>query len=107
MTTVETMITLSISPKGMSLEELESKIGRALQEAGIQLLVQACRAMEAKKLEQEQKPVSARQAQTVAPADTLGLHPSLQLAISQKSRADPVRISEMLDGKMVAISWSE
>jgi len=52
MTTVETIITLGISPKSISLEELESKIGGALQEAGKQLLLQAFREMEAKKLEQ-------------------------------------------------------
>jgi hypothetical protein len=34
MTTVETTVTISISPEGKSLEALEAGIGQALQEAG-------------------------------------------------------------------------
>ena len=45
MTTVETTVALSISPKGHTLEELETQIGEALQQAGKDLLVQACRVM--------------------------------------------------------------
>jgi len=52
MTTVETTVTLSISPKGHTLEELEPQIGEALQQAGKDLLVQACRIMEAQVLEE-------------------------------------------------------
>jgi hypothetical protein len=53
MTTVETTVTLSISPKGVTLEELERDISQVLQDAGKQLMVQACRAMEAQELAQK------------------------------------------------------
>ncbi len=41
MTTVETAVTISISPEGHSLEELEAQIGQALRQAGQDLLAQA------------------------------------------------------------------
>ncbi len=50
MTTVKTTVTLSISEKGQSLEELEAQIGQALHEAGRQLMTQACREIETKLL---------------------------------------------------------
>ena len=53
MTNVETKVTLSIKPNGMTLEELEKEIGQVLQHAGQQLLLQACQAMEADLMEQE------------------------------------------------------
>jgi hypothetical protein len=46
MTTVETTVTISINPKGMSLETIENSIGHALQQAGQVLLKQACYAMD-------------------------------------------------------------
>jgi len=46
MTNVETKVTLSINPKGMTLEELEQEIGQVLQQAGQQLLLKACQVME-------------------------------------------------------------
>jgi hypothetical protein len=51
MTIVETTVTLSISGKSRSLEELEAQIGQVLQAAGRQLLAQACQAVEGKLLE--------------------------------------------------------
>jgi hypothetical protein len=51
MTTVNTTVSISISPEGMSLEALELRIGQAIREAGRRLLSQACRAMEAELLE--------------------------------------------------------
>lgn len=53
MTTVETTVTISISPEGKSLEALEAGIGQALQEAGRRLLSEACRGMEAELLERQ------------------------------------------------------
>jgi hypothetical protein len=46
MTRVETKVTLSINPTCMKLEELEQEIGKVLQQAGQQLLLQACQALE-------------------------------------------------------------
>lgn len=53
MTCVETKVTLSINPNGMNLQDLEHEIGDALKQAGRQLLLQACQALEAQLLEQE------------------------------------------------------
>jgi hypothetical protein len=53
MTHVETKVTLSISPKGVSLQDLEREIGEALKQAGQQLLLQACQVLEDQLLEQE------------------------------------------------------
>lgn len=52
MTTVETTVTISINPKGLSLVELEAKIGDALQQSGKDLLVQACQVIETQILEE-------------------------------------------------------
>lgn len=54
MTCVETKVTMSINPNGMSLEELEQEIGKVLQQAGQQLLIHACQVMEAELMEQEE-----------------------------------------------------
>jgi hypothetical protein len=51
MTTAETTVSISINPKGQSLEELEAQIGQALQRAGRDLVAQACHQMEAQLLE--------------------------------------------------------
>jgi hypothetical protein len=47
MTIVETTITLSINPKELTLEELEAQIGEALQHAGRDLFISACKVLEA------------------------------------------------------------
>jgi hypothetical protein len=57
MTTVETTVTLSISEKRQSLEDVEAQIGQALQEAGRKLLAQACRQVELELLEAEEPAV--------------------------------------------------
>jgi hypothetical protein len=57
MTIVETTVTLSISGKSRSLEELEAQIGQVLQAAGRQLLAQACRQVESELLEAEEPAV--------------------------------------------------
>jgi hypothetical protein len=51
MTTVETTVTISINQKSQSIEELEAQIGQALQQAGRELLGQACREMETRLFE--------------------------------------------------------
>lgn len=53
MTTVETTVTISISPEGMSLEALEAGVAQALQQAGRRLLSEACQAMEVELLERQ------------------------------------------------------
>jgi len=53
MTNVETKVTLSINPNGMTLGELEQEIGWVLQGAGRRLMLQACRVMEAQIMERE------------------------------------------------------
>jgi len=53
MTHVETKVTVSINPNGMTLEEMEREIGQVLQQAGQQLVLQACQAMEAQMMERE------------------------------------------------------
>lgn len=55
MTPVKTKVSLIISPDGMNLEELEKEISKVLQQAGQQLLLQACQALEDQLLEQEQE----------------------------------------------------
>jgi hypothetical protein len=57
MTTVKTTVTLSISEKSRSLEELEAQIGQALQKAGRELLTQACRQVELERLQAEEPAV--------------------------------------------------
>ena len=52
MTHVETKVTLSINQNGMNLKELEQKIGENLQQAGQQLLLQACQVLENQLMEQ-------------------------------------------------------
>jgi hypothetical protein len=52
MTHVETKVTLSINQNGMTLKELEQEIGKTLQQAGQQLLLQACQVLEDQLLEQ-------------------------------------------------------
>jgi hypothetical protein len=54
MTAVETTVTLSINPKGMTLEALEKEIGRILQQAGQELILRACQVMEAGLLERQE-----------------------------------------------------
>lgn len=51
MTTVETTVTISINPEGESLEELEARVGQAVQRAGCHLLGEACRQMETELLQ--------------------------------------------------------
>jgi hypothetical protein len=51
MPAVETTVTISIYPEGMTLEALEAEIARGVQRAGRQLLVQACQSLEAGYLE--------------------------------------------------------
>jgi hypothetical protein len=51
MTHVETKVTLSINQNGMTLKELEQN-GKTLQQAGQQLLLQACQVLEDQLLEQ-------------------------------------------------------
>jgi hypothetical protein len=53
MTHVETKVTLSINPNRMNLEELEQEIGKVLQQAGQELILQACQIMEDQLMEQE------------------------------------------------------
>lgn len=53
MTHVETKVTLSINQNGMTLKELEQEIGETLQQAGQQLLLQACQVLEDQLMEQE------------------------------------------------------
>jgi hypothetical protein len=53
MTHVETKVSLSISQNGMNLKELEQEIGKTLQQAGQQLLLQACQVLEDQLMEQE------------------------------------------------------
>lgn len=53
MTTVQTTVSISISPEGMSLEAMEAAIGTALQQAGRLLLAEACGVMEREWLEQQ------------------------------------------------------
>ena len=53
MTHVETKVTLSINQNGMNLKELEQEIGKTLQQAGQQLLLQACQVLEDQWMEQE------------------------------------------------------
>ena len=52
MTTVQTAVTITISPDGITLEATEAVIGAALQQAGRELLSEACRVMEREWLEQ-------------------------------------------------------
>ena len=51
MTTVETTVTISINPKELTLEGLEIQIGEALQQAGKDLLINACTRVETQVLE--------------------------------------------------------
>jgi len=51
MTIVETTVTVSINQEGDTLEELEAKIGEALQQAGRELLCEACQHVETQVLE--------------------------------------------------------
>jgi hypothetical protein len=53
MTTVRTTVTISINPNGMNLEALEAQIGKAVQHAGGELLLQAAKAIEAQLLEDQ------------------------------------------------------
>jgi len=53
MTHVETKVSLSRSQNGMNLKELEQEIGKTLQQAGQQLLLQACQVLENQLMEQE------------------------------------------------------
>lgn len=53
MTSVETMVSISIDPQGMTLEALEAEIGAAVQQAGRRLLKEACRAIEAEVLQHQ------------------------------------------------------
>jgi hypothetical protein len=53
MTHVETKVTLSISPNGISLKDLEHEISKTLNQAGQKLLLQACQVMETQLMEQE------------------------------------------------------
>jgi len=46
MPTVETMITASIAESGATLREVEEQVAEAVQEAGREPLLAACRAME-------------------------------------------------------------
>lgn len=55
MTTVETTVTVSINQEGNTLEELEAKIGGALQQAGRELLREACQHIEAQVLDAQRK----------------------------------------------------
>lgn len=50
MTTVKTTVTISINEEGNTLEELEAIIGGALQQAGRELLCEACQHVEAQVL---------------------------------------------------------
>ena len=50
MTIIETTVTHSINLNGLTMEELEAQIGDALQQAGGDLLIQACQVMEAQVL---------------------------------------------------------
>jgi hypothetical protein len=52
MTTVETTVTISINPKELTLEELEIQIGETLQQAGKELLINACKRIETQVLEE-------------------------------------------------------
>jgi hypothetical protein len=60
MTTVETRVTLSISPDDGCLEDLEARIGLALQAAGKELLAQACQAIEGELMRAEAPGVRRR-----------------------------------------------
>ena len=51
MPAVETTVTVSIYPEGMTLEALEAQIAQAVQQAGRQLLVLACQSLEASYLQ--------------------------------------------------------
>ena len=55
MTHVSTQVTLSISPTGQSFEAIEAQIAQSLKQAGKDLLIQACQAMEANVLQQNHK----------------------------------------------------
>lgn len=55
MTTVETTVTISINQESLTLEELEARIGEALQEAGRTLLAQACHHVETQVLAADQE----------------------------------------------------
>ncbi|MGA9532792.1 MAG: hypothetical protein WBR18_08770, partial [Anaerolineales bacterium] len=50
MTNVETKVTISINEDGLTLEALSDQIGVALQQAGKELLMQCCQAIEAQTL---------------------------------------------------------
>jgi len=60
MTNVETKVTLSISEEGLTLEALCDQIGGALQEAGRELLTQACQVIEVQALEAQAARVQRR-----------------------------------------------
>lgn len=60
MTNVETKVTLSISEEGLTLEALSDQVGEALQEAGRELLTQACQVIEAQALEAQGAGVQRR-----------------------------------------------
>lgn len=50
MTTVDTTVEISMNPNATNMEALEAEIGRALQQAGRDLLAEACRVLEAQLL---------------------------------------------------------
>jgi hypothetical protein len=60
MTNVETKVTLSISDEGLTLEAVSDQIGAALQEAGRELLTQACQVIESQALEAQGAGVQRR-----------------------------------------------
>jgi hypothetical protein len=53
MTTVEATVTPGITENRMSLKSLGKEIAQALQQAGRQLIQQACQVMQARKMEEE------------------------------------------------------
>jgi len=55
MTTVETTVTISINEEGQSMEELEAQIGAMLQQAGRELLIQACHHVETQLLDAQKE----------------------------------------------------
>ena len=79
MTIIETTVTHSINLNGLTMEELEAQIGDALQQAGRDLLIQACQVMEAQVLEEHSELRRSKRRGT-APADPLRLDTAVSLA---------------------------
>jgi len=70
MPTVETAITVSIPDEGTTLEELEERVAQAMQEAGRELLLQACRILEGRALAAARHQAPVQQVKT-RPRDLL------------------------------------